>query len=377
MITNFLHSLIARHQEDNIATGIQPRPKARFEDLSAPSPLAGNELHRNFEREVTPVFTQEQNFPSPPRPSPFADSSFAPQRSIESPLLQKNLGDNAPPINLSEQIVPLLPRRSFAETAFAPRHTINQPILQKKQNSHDAQPVQPAAEFPAFQQTLTAQQTSLERNQAVPAASPFAENLDQRIQQIVQRLNVDSVGREHANPLHVQEGFAEKNENANFPNKVLPELSANAESKKGQPILAGESNQRIQEMLHRLTIPQPQSRFEPPPIIEPLQQQPTPFQPYKDRARKTQSSPPPTASAPGLLQLPGWLTDMQADLRSRWQESSSPVSSSAPEPVINVTIGRVEVRAMQPQIHSGPKTRPQLSGIMSLDDYLKQRENRR
>lgn len=364
MTTNFLHSLIARHQEDNIATEtvqlVQPRPKVRFENLSAPSPLAGNELHRNFERAVTPVFTQEQNFPSPPRPSPFADSSFAPQRSIESPLLQKNLGDNASPINLSEQIVPLLPRRSFAETAFAPQHTINQPILQKKQNSHDAQPVQPAVKLPALQQTLTAQQPPPERNQQLPVMSPFVDNLDQRIQQIAQRLNVQPVGRENADDKGGQ-------------GKVLPKLSANAESKKGQPMFAGESNQRIQEMLHRLTIPQTQSRFEPPPIIEPLQQQPTPFQPYKDRAEKTQSSPPAPSS--GLLQLPGWLTDMQADLRSRWQESSSPVSS-APEPVINVTIGRVEVRAVQAMTAQKTQRNSKPSGIMSLDDYLKQRESR-
>lgn len=76
---------------------------------------------------------------------------------------------------------------------------------------------------------------------------------------------------------------------------------------------------------------------------------------------------------PGLLQIPNWLTAMQADLNNRWQEINAKTES---EPVVNVTIGRVEVRAVQKEIEKQPGSKQKPSGVMSLDDYLKQREDR-
>jgi len=72
----------------------------------------------------------------------------------------------------------------------------------------------------------------------------------------------------------------------------------------------------------------------------------------------------------GLLQTPNWLTEMQFDLNNRWREINP---RTEPEPVVNVTIGRVEVRAVQSPSAKQPERRNKPGGIMSLDDYLKQR----
>lgn len=53
-------------------------------------------------------------------------------------------------------------------------------------------------------------------------------------------------------------------------------------------------------------------------------------------------------------------------------EPNIPERETKPEPVINVTIGRVEVRAVQ-QPDPPKRKRQQPSGVMSLDDYLHKR----
>ncbi len=75
----------------------------------------------------------------------------------------------------------------------------------------------------------------------------------------------------------------------------------------------------------------------------------------------------------GSLEPPSWLSDMQAEFNRRWNELNS---KSEPEPVINVTIGRVEVRATQAQTPKKQIETAKPSGVMSLDEYLSQRERR-
>jgi hypothetical protein len=74
----------------------------------------------------------------------------------------------------------------------------------------------------------------------------------------------------------------------------------------------------------------------------------------------------------GGREAPSWLNEMEDRLSQR-----VPNNKSNPEPVINVTIGRVEVRAVQAETpkHANDKKKP--TGVMSLGDYLKQRERGR
>ena len=78
-------------------------------------------------------------------------------------------------------------------------------------------------------------------------------------------------------------------------------------------------------------------------------------------------------SRDGSLEPPTWFSDMQAEFNRRWNELDS---KSEPEPVINVTIGRVEVRAVQADAPKKAKHQKKPSGVMSLDEYLNRRERR-
>ncbi|MEO0996612.1 MAG: hypothetical protein AAFX58_03745 [Pseudomonadota bacterium] len=73
----------------------------------------------------------------------------------------------------------------------------------------------------------------------------------------------------------------------------------------------------------------------------------------------------------GQLALPAWLFDLKNDLRRRW-----PGPETRPEPVVNVTIGRVEVRAVRDDPSKPQKPERKAAAVPSLDDYLKQREKR-
>ena len=76
----------------------------------------------------------------------------------------------------------------------------------------------------------------------------------------------------------------------------------------------------------------------------------------------------------GLMQNPDWLSQLQSELNQRQREISNQIES---ETVVNVTIGRVEVKAIQTDSAQKPKSSNKPSGIMSLDDYLTKRDKGR
>jgi hypothetical protein len=61
--------------------------------------------------------------------------------------------------------------------------------------------------------------------------------------------------------------------------------------------------------------------------------------------------------------------------RTALAEGTGPAPSAAVEPVVHVTIGRVEVRAVQASAAKPATTRPR-EPRMGLDDYLARRERR-
>ena len=54
-----------------------------------------------------------------------------------------------------------------------------------------------------------------------------------------------------------------------------------------------------------------------------------------------------------------------------------PAVRSEPVPTINVTIGRIEVRAVHQPAPARPPVAEPRAPLLSLDDYLKQREGER
>ena len=76
----------------------------------------------------------------------------------------------------------------------------------------------------------------------------------------------------------------------------------------------------------------------------------------------------------GLFQTPAWVDEIKSGLQNRFRETTAQTKS---EPMVNVTIGRVEVKAIQQDSAKQPTVHNKPSGIMSLENYLKQRDRGR
>lgn len=225
-----------------------------------------------------------------------------------------------------------------------------------------------------------------------------ASELDQRIQEIlhrfqsIQRQDVHAANMDPEQKiLRTEDGATDNRVRQSSPPRVVTEKIG--EKKHGQLSSAAALNRQLQPLLHRLNNEQGQEGRKVParpglPLSTNETSAPTtrrnvpPESPtgrekskIKDERKQQQERHPiPSESAQaGVLQTPAWLAATQAELHNRRQKNT-PQSGS--EPVINVSIGRVEVRAVQTKSATKPKNSQKTSGIMSLDDYLKQRENR-
>jgi hypothetical protein len=82
---------------------------------------------------------------------------------------------------------------------------------------------------------------------------------------------------------------------------------------------------------------------------------------------------PQRPQRPGPLRTPDWV----AEIRSALQERHGPGRPSAePEPTVNVTIGRIDIRAVRRETRDRSGPGPETGRIMSLDDYLDKRNGR-
>lgn len=76
---------------------------------------------------------------------------------------------------------------------------------------------------------------------------------------------------------------------------------------------------------------------------------------------------------PGALQAPDWAAEIEAALRERHGE---PRPAAASEPTVNVTIGRIDIRAVRKESREPAPQAAAPRRIMSLDDYLAKRNGR-
>ena len=212
---------------------------------------------------------------------------------------------------------------------------------------------------PPARQTAVSMQYSTCEPAIQPDDSHRFDALNDRIEAVTFKLGSPSAGREKPiGPTEKQYG-KQPDESREF-------LSSKPPTDR-QLSLSDDINQRIQTILHRLNN-QPSQGLDDQRANESQRKQAS----SNIEAQRTEDrAGPDELIQSGLLQIPGWLTEMQADLNERWREMNTRA-----EPMVNVTIGRVEVRATQKDSVKQLKTRNKPSGVMSLDDYLKQRENR-
>ncbi|MCI5158437.1 MAG: hypothetical protein D3906_08340 [Candidatus Electrothrix sp. AUS1_2] len=324
----FLQNLIARHQKGGVGTGsasvhlVRPRLKARFESEPGRAELGGGVAGTGFDLREEVTATKEY-------------------RQVEKPSLGKEPDNGFSLLHSNRQTLPT------AVDKAKPHQKV--PVLQSEQHAAFLHQRSPDA-FPQSMQKLAEQKShffdfsgnqrgrrSGSRRQETRQGG-IDDTFKQRMQEIMHRLQAEQP----------QQNTPEKEPDGTLNSPVSLETDKTMRDASGRerpvqaPLLA-----------------------EPP--VNPPHQSGREILGAKHSKQKSEDR------QEGLLQTPDWLQEMELDLDKLRQPDSRQTQS---ESIINVTIGRVEVRATLPPTGGKPKTRQQPSGVMSLDDYLKQRERR-
>lgn len=419
---------------------VRPRPKARFESDLGPTGISGssfeneNAVTLSGDSEQRALFLQHNDQPDrkffPPRPSSDIEATEGVTRKhalseqgTPLPALHTELRVD-PPEEVSRQLsdqsgVPGERAAAQARTGVEEKE-YNRPEKQSafadqqtRRKTFHAKQKEPSQKADA--ESRKSRRNNVPKESAASESASEQQSLlgtgefKQQLQTIQQRLNTRQFGPVDEQATHypgqslgqdrqLADNAYRKTEEVQFEQPRTEEKTG-----RGEPSF-GDFNQSIQEILLRLNTQQeqqkgaaeenaglqdkpisldiettilPESSETAPKLISP----PTGAVPGQlgDERKEPEAHPlqpePLEIQQSGLLQPPPWLTKMRADSFRRNQEETSQTQAS-PEPVINVTIGRVEVRATRTPFVSKPEKRQRPSGVMSLDEYLKQRENR-
>lgn len=329
-MNSFLENLIDRHQEvrghhEGLGEGhkVQPRPKARYEGEAFVTANANNDQSDDY--------GIVQSAQSDLDPRPFAGPHDS--RSREGHTADNILSSTVrPPMEMQG-----IPNRGISNAGEGDRlDAVNERISALAVTLDGKHKVQEeGARSSGNQQSRPKEAISSSTHDAngMSTASLSIEGeLNDRIQEILQRLDHQQLA---------------------IPNTENEKIdTTNADSTKPK---AGEFAEPVQA-----------------PISRKLTH--TRVNPSTTASLQAKSSEPDSSAAPdpGLLQMPDWLTQMQAELNHRWQGLNQKAET---EQVVNVTIGRVEVRAVQEESSGQAKRQKKPSGVLSLDDYLKHRES--
>lgn len=321
MTNHFIQSLIDRHRISEPLRSempiVEPRRRARFEAESVTEDFSGSEI---IDRPAAPP-SVDNKFEAP-----IVDQSDAPSHSRETSGAPLSV-DPQPQTYRKEFQRPNTPDSSSGEDKQIGRMSVALDPLEKimklsggLNEQHEDQPNESTSQSP------------VDGMESKNTLQPVVEELNQRIASILQRLVQDQ------------------------------ELTNHQEAKE-QPT-ATLQTQNPQSSLSR-----PKAQFlEPqvgPPVVSPTKSE----EKTNDVDTSTTEVEKP---AQGFLQIPDWLDELQSTLTERHQAIARPS-----EPVVNVTIGRIEIRALQKNVRNQPKSRKNRSSVMSLEDYLKQRDKRR
>lgn len=405
MVSGFMRNLMARHQDGGGADSgavqfVQPRPRARFEADSAPSlstnssknflesgSFSQNEAAPSFAsspKRISKVSVLRSDLPVSPVESFHQESSSADRRTAvqPEPHLTDSQNTAAEPLlaEWSSRMENMLhrlraPEQQAQSDEQKPPHQLDQQV---RRNFHVDEAVKKMPEQPQIQ--MAEQQ---------PISHLKSSSL--RMEEILHRLN-DRQVQEHIEPAgmnqHVQSVQHEyESDDSGSRRGEQPQVRIIEQRAERPSLGADKFGSRIEEIVHRLQV-RPKEQTVMPAFSERImviEQERLPHPPEARSVLPTEDEPARQISRPassplssrsaGLLELPGWLNGLQAELQNL-REGASAAPQTQPEPVINVTIGRVEVRAVQATTAQRAQRSPKPSGIMSLDEYLKQRESR-
>ena len=315
-MNSFLTNMLDRNR--GVSDIVKPRPRSRFEQDTRPLPTVKTDSGDSDIRHDDSEIEQIKNAPLPQR-------SYVSRSQVDQILPRPLILENQNPNTDRETPQSQQPRRESHSGLVKdiPRSRDDgQSIVERVQPSIEPLPFKhDIASFAdrRAQREITNPQPNRETGSPPIDEGSFQIDLPQRIQTLLQRLQNHEKSQGNADT-EVQ------------PSIQLPYLSRTGEQETNIPLDGPESdNQSVEDK------------------------------------GITRSSP----GFSGALQIPAWLSDMQTDLNSRWREINA---KSKVEPVVNVTIGHVEVRAVQAETVKQAKPQKKPTGVMSLDDYLRQRE---
>jgi len=323
-MNNFLGNLINRHQERGVnqemSSIVEPRPKSRFETEPVPATALDNKsdygyglsLKTQTDSDTGPILSKNCS------ESRTVTTTGKPSSIGTQTLAQESINRSTIQPDPDERISDFNEQIEALTLKLGKKFStrempINAPENKNYQQAQD-EPVSPNTERQVKSHNLS-----------------ITDELNQRIQMILQRLN-----NQPADQAVDQNVFESQ-----FPPTLSEEDYRTPIGPEHSPLLSETTSEFVRSE-------------------------------RKEKKQSTQRQLEPHQS--GLLQPPSWLTEMQADLNNRWQGINSQLES--PEPIVNVTIGRVEVRAVQTSSETQPRPKKKPSGVMSLDDYLKQREHK-
>jgi hypothetical protein len=209
--------------------------------------------------------------------------------------------------------------------------------------------------------------------------------------------NASAQHQPNKTPLAMDEHGSDRNvrTNINESGEVVHDKHPPPASRKDAYYAEHELNNRMNEMLQRLVgdLVQPNTKTVPsnrggqknesrislppekkPPLPDatavPLDRAPL-LEPQAERQDSLSADDRDNAVLNARLEPPSWLPDMASQFNQGLYEKEAKT-----EPVINVTIGRVEVRAVQADAAKNSQRPKNPTGVMTLDEYLKQREGR-
>lgn len=377
-MSHFLQRLMDRHRSDDLGRTVNqqvlPRPKARFENNAGSGAIVPTELNqgsfqasysdsdngqnpahmaRNTERILAAPQTRQvvQDVPTPPKQPLVNDTAIQPATAragmeswnerIESLrlLFEQNSTrpEVLPDVNKSRNAIH---QRSGSEIQLTNHHEqsdnqdgtlvnqLNPPIQTILRRLNDPQ-----------QSEINAEKTM--ESQFHPALSSNPERINQLT--VKPEATLDFVPPATRREKQRIESRAEKSELSHVELQREPLLFRTDSTSKEKALKPGSASDFSQ------------------PVIKEIKPG------TENRAGQRESFPS------GMLQTPNWLNELQTNLNARWQEINAKETS---ETVVNITIGRIEVKAAPTSTAQQTKTRAKVTGVMNLDDYLKQRENR-
>lgn len=361
-MTNYLSNLVAR-QLDLVET-VKPRLASRFELPVALHP-PGRQSSPNDALELDTPATDDRLGPvtdewAEPMPDAAAQRRTT-RRHMPQPVSHERdaFSTEQPESSARNPVMHARPSATFERT---PADT--SPLIEPARTQPINQPA-PAEDASASRQ-------SLKPLMPPPSVSPVVREQPSpptsELQSQVETVEAISLPPVRPEPRIVRQAVKLEAESAEQPAQLSPTL-------KRDPVETTASSEAARQSAESLPDQTRLAPFEPPESKRPF---PSLNASLTEASRKTeQPLVEPSAPQPARSPQPGQSVLAQPHI-TRSRETQAPVPAefdTAPEPapIINVTIGRVEVRASQAPASGVRRQESAAKRLMSLDDYLRQR----